>query len=375
MTARIVGSNRLIDPNLPPYMNYLTDPTLIPTDRLQERRVLVTGGAGYLGHHLVRELLAAGHVVTVFDSLAAAPARHRAESLLKDYAGRYELIQGDLGDQAALRHAVQRCDLVYHLAGQTDIPRSIDAPYEDFRINTIGTMHLLETLRLQAPNLPLITTSSTQVYGGLPWLDVAENHTRYEPVDRQIRRRGLSESTPLDFSTPHGCAKGAADQYALDYASTYGLRVVVMRLSEVFGPGASSGSGENWLMHGLEGKDCDLLPPDRFQVRDFLYIDDAISALLTAGQHLDACSGSVLNIGGGVGMSMSLEEIFALLRIQRAVRNHAAPRARRSGHPRWFATDYSRFKMITGWKPTVSLHEGIKMTQQAMPTEGEALAA
>lgn len=354
-------------------MNYLTDPTLIPTDRLQERRVLVTGGAGYLGSHLVRDLLGAGHLVTVLDTLSTAQARHHAETLLHDFAGRLELIEADLADSSALIHAVQRCELVYHLGGQTDVSQSIESPYEDFRVNTIGTMNLLEAIRLHAPHLPLIMTSSSRVYGSLAWLDVCENHTRYEPQDRQIRRRGLSESTPLDFSTPHGCAKGAADQYALDYASTYGMRVVVIRLSEVFGPGAPSGGGENWLMHALEGHDCDLLPQDRFQVRDFLYVDDALSALLTAGQHLNACSGSVLNIGGGVAMTMSLEEIFSLLRVRRTVR-HPDTSKRRLSAPQWFATDYSRFKMITGWKPAMSLNDGIKRIQQALSAE-EALAA
>jgi CDP-paratose 2-epimerase len=325
--------------------------------------ILITGGAGFVGANLASALLLAGERVRILDdlsrpgvdtNLAALEARHGGAGL--------ERLVGDVADPATVQEAVRDVAAVFHLAAQVAVTSSVDDPVHDFRTNVVGSLGLLEALRAEGRRVPLVFTSTNKVYGDLDALDLREAPTRYEVDPSSPTRCGIDESTPLDFRSPYGCSKGAADQYVLDYARTYGLPAVVFRMSCIYGPRQFGTEDQGWVAHflirTLEGRPITIYG-DGKQVRDVLYVDDLVDALRRAAAAAEELAGQAFNIGGGPRHAVSLLEVVDLIGELGGRRPTLRFAPWRIGDQRHYVSDTRRFEALTGWRAGTGVAEGL----------------
>src|SRR4051812_14070876 len=198
--------------------------------------LLITGGAGFIGANLADRLLREGHSVLVLDNLSRSGVRDNLVWLRGRYPEQLEFIEGDVRDPRVVNEAVNGCGAVVHLAAQVAVTTSLTDPIGDFEVNARGTLNLLEALRTSKRPPPLLYTSTNKVYGPLDHVTVSCMGPRWAPDDLRVRRVGIDETQPLDFHSPYGCSKGAADQYVLDYARIYGLPAGRFRLRCLHSP-------------------------------------------------------------------------------------------------------------------------------------------
>ncbi len=269
-------------------------------------RLLITGGCGFLGSNLAADALSRGDVLMVFDNLSRAGSRENLSWL--NQSGKFSFEHGDIRNQNDITRVIQlfRPDVIFHLAGQVAMTTSIANPRMDFEINVLGTHNLLEAVRLHAPEATVIYSSTNKVYGDLEQYSYRETETRYECIDKPT---GLDETTPLEFHSPYGCSKGAADQYMLDYARIFGLNTVVFRHSSMYGGRQFATYDQGWVgwfcQKAVETKGGILREPFTIsgtgkQVRDVLHADDMRSLYLSAVQNIKGAKGQAFNIGGGI---------------------------------------------------------------------------
>jgi CDP-paratose 2-epimerase len=207
-------------------------------------RLLVTGGCGFVGSNLAERALREGFEVAVFDNLQQAGSAGNLSWLLE--TGLRTFFHGDIRSSHDVERVMAdfRPGAVFHLAGQVAMTTSIENPRRDFEINALGALNVLEAVRRCAPESPVLYSSTNKVYGDLSRYQYLEGATRYECLDRP---HGFDEETPLEFQSPYGCSKGAADQYMLDYARMYGLRTVVFRHSSMYGHRQSGTFDQGWV--------------------------------------------------------------------------------------------------------------------------------
>ena len=326
------------------------------------KHVLITGGAGFVGTNLASRLVEEGRRVLVLDSLAR-PGVERNLHWLKAACGErldYEL--ADVRDATRLRAAVAGAEAVFHLAAQVAVTTSLEEPVDDFAVNLQATVALLEELRRLRRPVPLLYTSTNKVYGTLPEVRLVRVGDRWVPHDRELREHGVSEQQRLDFCTPYGCSKGAADQYVLDYAHMYGLPAVVFRMSCIYGPHQHGTEDQGWVAHfllrALAGEPVTVYG-DGAQVRDVLYVTDLVDAMLRAHEDVERLAGTPFNVGGGPANTLSLIELLRL--IGELEDGEPAPTlaGERAGDQRWYVSDTSRLGQATGWRPTVDVAAGV----------------
>src|SRR5262249_31862678 len=274
-------------------------------------KFLVTGGAGFVGSNLANNLLSDGCSVTILDSFARSGTPNNLVWLRSRHGnGQLEFIQGDVRDSATVRTAVKDVDVIYHLAAQVAVTSSVYDPRLDFEINSLGTLNVLEAARLSDRKPIIVFTSTNKVYGKMESVATVELDTRYTYRDLP---HGVSESQPVDFYSPYGCSKGAADQYVRDYARIYGLRTVVFRMSCVYGPRQFGTEDQGWLAHFIIASQTGLpltIYGDGKQVRDVLFVEDLVRAFRLAMQKIDVTAGQVFNIGGGPANALSVWHEF-----------------------------------------------------------------
>lgn len=325
-------------------------------------RVLITGGAGFIGSRLAVRLISEGHEVLVLDNLSRAGSCLRLD-WLRSACGRqsFEFCRVDITDAPALCPLFRRSDWIFHLAGQTALALSIRNPRLDFEANALGTLNVLEAARLSDRDPIVIYSSSNKVYGKLSGHQIRETESRYELLDLPF---GVAEDQPLDFQSPYGCSKGAGDQYVLDYARIYGLRTVVMRQSCIYGPWQLGSQDQGWLAWFLSAA-SKRQPITVFgngkQVRDVLFVEDLLDVYLAAISHIDRISGSVYNIGGGPQNSISIWMEFRLLLEE--MLGHPIQVAHedwRPGDQRMYISDIRKATRDLGWTPRVRFQEGIR---------------
>lgn len=331
------------------------------------RPVLITGGAGFIGTNLADRLLKQGHSVLLFDNLSRRGVEQNVKWLEETYGNRVQLILGDVRDRSALAWAVSNVSQVFHFAAQVAVTTSLVDPRSDFEVNTIGTFHLLEALReLDAPP-PLVYTSTNKVYGGLADIALQVDGDRYEPVDPSVRRRGIDESRSLDFHTPYGCSKGAAEQYVLDYARSYGKPACVFRMSCIYGPHQFGTEDQGWVAHflirALHDESITLYGDGR-QVRDILFVDDLVDAFLLAQANMERVSGHAFNIGGGPERTIALLELLDMIRRIQGRPSKIFFDTLRTGDQRYYVSNTSKFRSATGWNPRVNPAEGVRRLYQ-----------
>jgi CDP-paratose 2-epimerase len=274
---------------------------------------------------------------------------------------------------------IGRASAVYHFAAQVAVTTSLERPAEDFDVNARGTLNVLEAIRRSSSPPPLVFTSTNKVYGDLGDVRAVRMGSRYAPASPDIRAHGVSEARPLDFHSPYGCSKGAADQYVLDYARTFGIRAVVLRMSCIYGPRQLGTEDQGWVAHFLlraaSGAPITLYG-DGMQVRDVLFVDDLMEAMLAAGRHMDRISGRAFNIGGGPANTTSLLELCDLIGELRGVRPEVSYSGWRQGDQRYYVSDTRAFERATGWAPRVSVRDGVaRVHQWVISTRARASSA
>jgi CDP-paratose 2-epimerase len=336
-----------------------------------KENVLVTGGAGFIGSNLVHALLSAGHHITVFDALLRRGTEHNLAWLRGQHPpGRLRFIQGDVRDFAALRTAVADADVIYHLAGQVAVTSSVEDPRTDYEINALGTFNLLEAARLGGRRPTIVFTSTNKVYGGMEDVVTVERATRYEYRDLP---HGVSESQPLDFHSPYGCSKGAADQYVRDYGRIYGLPTVVFRMSCIYGPRQFGNEDQGWLAHfliaALTGKPITIYG-DGKQVRDVLFVEDLVRAFRLAAERIDSVAGQVFNIGGGPANTLAVwQEFQDLLADLKGEKVPVRYGEWRPGDQPCYVSDIRKANRLLGWEPRVSKEEGVRRLWEWVASE------
>jgi CDP-paratose 2-epimerase len=326
-------------------------------------RALVTGGAGFIGTNLTSRLVEDGLHVVILDNLSRPGSERNLRFLRETYGSAVQVVRGDVRYAPALRHALRGVDRVFHLAAQVAVTTSLEAPTDDFEVNLLGTLNLLEELR-RLPEPPfLLYTSTNKVYGSLPDLPLDCAAGRWLPTDPELRRRGLSESRPLDFCTPYGCSKGGADQYVLDYAKSYGLPATVFRMSCIFGPHQNGTEDQGWVAHfAIRASDCEPITVygDGAQVRDLLFVEDLVEAMQLAHERADAVAGRAFNMGGGPENAVALLEVLDQIADLSGERPQLVFGDVRTGDQRYYVADTTRFREATGWQPTVGVRDGIE---------------
>jgi CDP-paratose 2-epimerase len=245
-------------------------------------------------------------------------------------------------------------------------------------VNVLGTMNVLHAWRELATPPPLIYTSTNKVYGSLSNVALRETGGRYEPADEELRATGISEAQPLEFYSPYGCSKGAADQYVLDHARTFGLPALVFRMSCIYGPRQFGTEDQGWVAHFLiRAREHGLLTlyGDGKQVRDILFVEDLVRALCLARENLPKLAGQAFNIGGGAANTISLLELLNIIE-EMGERPRVEFADWRPGDQRYYVSDTRRFTRATGWRPKVGVEEGIRRLGDwlAQSTSGKAIA-
>ena len=325
--------------------------------------VLITGGAGFIGANLADRLLAGGEAVSILDNLSRPSVGRNIEFLRRRHGDRLEVRIADVRDASAVREAVEEASFVFHLAAQVAVTKSLSDPIHDFEVNARGTLHVLEALRAMPRPPGLLVTSTNKVYGALGDLALARLGRRYEPEDEAVRKGGISEARRLDFQSPYGCSKGAADQYALDYARTFGLNAVVLRMSCIYGPRQFGSEDQGWIAHFLIRairREPITIFGDGLQVRDVLFIDDLVDALLLARREIRRASGKAFNVGGGPESTLSLLELLELAGELTGRRVEVAFEGWRPGDQRYYASDTRAFQTLTGWAPRARPEDGVR---------------
>ncbi len=331
-------------------------------ESLANKPVLITGGAGFIGTNLAHRLLSGGRCVILYDSLARAGVEQNLHWLQRLHGSRVQVMVGDVRDRSALRRAVQRAGQVFHFAAQVAVTTSLVDPREDFEINAGGTFNLLEELRGLENSPPLVYTSTNKVYGGLDDITLRKAETRYEPCDSAVRTRGISEARPLDFHTPYGCSKGAAEQYVLDYARSFHRPAAVFRMSCIYGPHQFGTEDQGWVAHflirALERRPITIYG-DGLQVRDILFVEDLVEAFLAAQANMASVSGNAFNMGGGPDRTVSLLELLAIMERLSGTKPDVRFAGARTGDQRYYVSDSEKFHKATGWRPRVNAADGI----------------
>jgi CDP-paratose 2-epimerase len=326
------------------------------------KHTLVTGGAGFIGTNVADRLLRDGRRVRVLDNLSRAGVEENLLWLQARHGGNVEIEIGDIRDEAVLTRAVRHVESVFHFCAQVAVTTSLDDPSDDFGVNAAGTVGLLEALRAAGARVPFLFTSTNKVYGSLPDVQLERVADRWLPRDRRYLLHGVSEERQLDFCTPYGCSKGAADQYVADYAKSFGLPTIVFRMSCIYGPHQHGTEDQGWVAHFLLRalrNESVVVYGDGAQVRDVLYVEDLVDAMIAATARADALAGGAFNVGGGPDNTLSLLELLDLIRELHGVRPRVRVGEERPGDQRYYVSDTRKLQDALGWRPSVGAEEGV----------------
>jgi CDP-paratose 2-epimerase len=325
-------------------------------------KVLVTGGAGFVGSNLTANLLRDGCDVTVVDALLRRGSERNLDWLRgQRTSGRFSFVQGDVRDFDTVRDAARGVDIIYHLAAQVAVTSSVADPRTDFECNALGTFNLLEAARRNGRRPAVVFTSTNKVYGNMETVRTAERATRYEYVDLP---HGVPESQPIDFHSPYGCSKGAADQYVHDYARIYDLPTVCFRMSCIYGPRQFGNEDQGWVAHfaiaAMTGTPITIYG-DGKQVRDVLFIDDLVRAFRLATDRIDVTAGEIFNIGGGPANTISVwHEFGPVLGKLKGEKIEVAYSGWRPGDQPCYVSDIRKAGAVMGWTPLIEMEDGIR---------------
>lgn len=326
---------------------------------MRTKNVLITGGAGFVGCNAARYFAERNWRVSVLDNLSRAGTDNNLEWLSDTTT--FEFERADVRNRAAVDAVFTntRYDAVIHLAAQVAVTTSVVDPRTDFDINALGTFNVLEAVRKYCPESVVIFASTNKVYGKIAKAGDELKGNRYVYTNRP---NGIGEDEPLDFLSPYGCSKGAADQYTLDYARIYNIPATSFRQSCIYGPRQFGVEDQGWVawfaIAAMLGKDITIWG-DGKQVRDVLHVEDLVRAYEAAIRAPDAIAGQAFNVGGGVTRTLSLLELIDQLetRHKRKIKLHW--RDWRPGDQRIYVSDVRKLQKTLDWTPEIAAPDGI----------------
>ncbi len=322
-------------------------------------KILITGGAGFIGSNVAAHYLQKGHSVTLYDNLSRANVQHNLSWLSSTFPkSRQRLVQADVQNSSKLTPEVKKHSLIFHFAGQTAVTTSIHNPALDFTSNALGTFTLLEAIRLHHPQAIVLYSSTNKVYGSLPHITTRVRGSRYVPTNIT----SINESTPLDFHSPYGCSKGIGDQYMIDFARVYDLNTIVFRQSCIYGIHQFGVEDQGWVAHftaqAITNQPITIFGNGK-QVRDLLFITDLVRAMDQAVSKIHRTRGHAYNIGGGANHTISLLELIKKLEqlSGHPLKIRKAPT--RKGDQNVVIMNTDRAFQDFNWRPTVTIPEGL----------------
>jgi CDP-paratose 2-epimerase len=345
----------------------------------KNKKILITGGCGFIGSNMAAHYLAKGWEVVTYDNYSRPGAKKNAAWLeksaigLKQNHGNGSLrqVRGDVRDLESLREVMSGVDVVAHMAAQVAVTTSVLDPMEDFLVNALGGMNVLEASRTCGSDPIVLYASTNKVYGGMEHLRVGASTLRYHFIDYP---EGIDEDFPIDLHSPYGCSKGACDLYMIDHARIYGLRTVVFRQSCIYGPRQFGVEDQGWVAHfvisAVLGRPLTIFG-DGKQVRDVLHVRDLLQAFDLAIDNIDVCAGKAYNLGGGPGNAISLLELIYRLEPEL---DKAIPLTFddwRPGDQRVYVSDIRKANRDMGWAPRTSIGAGLKDLCQWVKTNRE----
>jgi len=296
--------------------------------------------------------------VRVLDNCSRAGTEKNRAHLESLRDGKLDLVDGDVREAELVQRLAADADAIFHLAAQVAVTDSVRNPRNDFEVNALGTLNVLEGARLSGRSPIVVYTSTNKVYGGLEDLEVQQLEQRYE---LPALPDGVPETRPVDFHSPYGCSKGAADLYAIDYARIYGIPAVSLRQSCIYGPWQYGNEDQGWIAHflirALRGEPITLYGDGR-QVRDVLFVDDLLELYDVALGAPDRIAGRAYNVGGGPALTVSLLEFLDHLRDGEGLTVEVGYGDWRPGDQRVYVSDIRRVHDELGWSPSTSLADG-----------------
>lgn len=328
-------------------------------------KILINGGCGFLGSNLASYGIQQGYDITVLDNLSRYGSADNLRWLQS--LGKVTYIPGDTRNKNDVETVIKagRYDAIFHLAGQVAMTTSIENPYKDFETNVVGAVNVLDSVRKYSPETAVLFSSTNKVYGELEQYTYEETDTRY--VCKEFPN-GFDESVPLDFRSPYGCSKGAADQYMLDYHRIFGLRTAVFRHSSMYGSRQFATYDQGWVgwfcQKAIEKyrnpqAQSFTISGNGKQVRDILHARDMIRLYYSGLEHIDQISGQAYNIGGTMEQSLSLLELFRMLEDLLDIKLEYRQLPARISDQKVFVADISKIQGEIGWTPEVTALEGV----------------
>jgi CDP-paratose 2-epimerase len=340
-------------------------------DKSDGRPILITGGAGFIGSNLADRLAGEGHKIIVYDALSRPGVERNLAWLRERHGKRVTAIIGDTREEDEVVRAVGDAKAVFHFAAQVAVTTSLDDPREDFDVNVRGTINVLDAVRTRRGPVPVIFASTNKVYGDLGDLPFNATDDCYEPAGL-MARRGIDESRPLDFHTPYGCSKGAADQYVLDYCRSFGIPTVVFRMSCIYGQRQMGTEDQGWVAHflirTLQGKPITIYG-DGKQVRDILDVGDAVNAYVGALENIDRVHGRAFNLGGGPTNAISLLQLLEEIRAVTGRDVELGFEDWRQGDQRWYVSDTRAAHSALGLPKPRGWREGVAQLAQWLASD------
>lgn len=330
-------------------------------------KYFITGGCGFIGSNLAAEVLKKGDELVVFDNLFRFGSAQNLDWLRQK--GNFTYYPSDIRNPNDVETAIKKemPDVVFHLAGQVAMTTSIANPRLDFEINSLGTFNLLDSIRKYAPEAIVMYSSTNKVYGDFRDLTFEETATRY--VCKEYPH-GIPESYPLEFHSPYGCSKGAADQYLLDFNRIYGIKTVVFRHSSMYGGNQHATFDQGWVgwfiqkaldIHNSTNKEPFTISGNGKQVRDVLHASDVVDLYFKAVYSIEKVAGQSFNIGGGLQNSLSLLELFSLLEQKLQIKMNFTQLDFRESDQLVFIADNTKITDCLNWKPVCNSELGISM--------------
>tara|TARA_X000000950_G_C13917120_1_gene661567 strand:- start:1944 stop:2951 length:1008 start_codon:yes stop_codon:yes gene_type:complete len=330
-------------------------------------KILITGGFGFVGSNIALKGLQLGHEIIIMDNLSRSGSELNFNTLKK--SGEFKYFIKDTRIMNDVEYVIKEVkpDFIFHLAGQVAMTTSIIDPLNDFQTNVLGTLNILESIRKYSPYSTIIYSSSNKVYGDLEYLSYQENKTRYSCLEHP---NGFSEDLKLDFQSPYGCSKGAADQYLLDYHRMFDVQSIVFRHSTMYGGMQNANEDQGWIGWFVDqAKKTKTNPNHRFtisgdgkQVRDVLYVDDVINLyfMTSTSSEIQKLSGNAFNIGGGFDQSISLLELFDFLEKELQINLNFVQKDWRKNDQKIFVSDNIKIEKFLKWKPINTFEQGIR---------------
>ena len=326
-------------------------------------KILITGIAGFIGVNTAARFIEKGKKVVGIDNLSRSGVEKNLRWLAQKF-NNWEFYFKDIRDRQSMEEIIKKelPDVIIHLAGQVAVTSSVENPHTDREINIDGTLNLLEAARKVNPDSIFLYSSTNKVYGGFEEHDVVKKGKRYLFKNKTLRAYGISEKQNLDFHSPYGCSKGAADQYVRDYFRIYGLPTVVLRQSCIYGRHQFGNEDQGWVIHFVRraiAKTPISIYGDGKQVRDVLNVEDLVDLYEITIDKIAKTQGQIYNVGGGSKNSVSLLELISLLEKKLKYKVKMKYGDWRPGDQKVFISDIEKAKSL-GWSPKVEVSQGIE---------------